>query len=289
MPQAVLNLRNTSQTVVTAPKKTSGSLWWRNIIVVIVSIVVTAVGIKAADKLGNTGPVSPCPEGMVQVLLAKGNVCIDQFEASASSDCPNVNPITQQEVQENLDVNSCTPISVKANMPWRNISQNQASIACARAGKRLPTNEEWQAAALGTPDKSSGWGESDCNVARNWSGQLGATGTGENCKSAIGAYDMVGNVWEWVMETATDGVVRGKTLPAQGYVKSVDDMGLPSETSVESDPQYYGDYLFMKNIGTKAVARGGYWGNQSQAGIYAVHIVSEPRAAEDGMGFRCVK
>jgi formylglycine-generating enzyme required for sulfatase activity len=228
---------------------------------------------------------------MVQVLSAKGDFCIDQFEASVGVTCPRMNPQNQVEVQENLDSNACAPVSVKGGLPWRYISQNQAAIICARAGKRLPSSAEWQQAALGTPDKAGDWQATDCNVAKNWlgAGESGPTGSAENCKSASGAYDMSGNVWEWVVETATDGVVDGKTLPIQGYVQGMNDAGLPSTAADTPSAAYNQDYLFVKNLGTRAVARGGYWGNMTQAGIYATYIVAEPGVSEGGVGFRCVK
>jgi len=264
---------------------------WKNITVVIVSIVITAVGIKATDKLTTKNmPNGLCPEDMVEVVYGKGNFCIDRFEASASTDCPVQDPVNQLDVQANIDSNACQAVSARGQLPWRYISQNQAAVACARAGKRLPTSAEWQQAALGTPDKDSDWNDTDCNVAKNWSSQaVGGTGGAENCRSASGAYDLIGNVWEWTSETAHDGRVGERTLPDQGYIKGMDDAGLPSATGAEADAQYKGDYMYLKNLGTRAVARGGYWGNQAEAGIYATHIVSEPSFSEEGIGFRCVK
>jgi formylglycine-generating enzyme required for sulfatase activity len=61
----------------------------------------------------------------------------------------------------------------------------------------LPTDKEWLQVALGTPDKETGWDSDDCQVENNWDIQPGLAGTGKNCVSAAGAYDMIGNVWEW--------------------------------------------------------------------------------------------
>ena len=292
MHKVKINLTHVSSQKIREEKPVARSFGWlRNVLVIVSSIIITAVGIKATDKLTtkstNTGL---CPDDMVEVVYAKGNFCIDKYESSASETCPYQNPASQMEVLENIDTNSCQAISAKGKLPWRYISQNQAAIACARAGKRLPTSAEWQQAALGTPDKNDSWNETDCNVAKNWPSQsVGETGSGINCKSASGVYDLIGNVWEWTSETASNGRVGEKVLPSQGYVKGMDDAGLPSATGDQPDQQYYGDFMYLKNIGIRAVSRGGYWGNEAEAGIYATHIVSEPSYSEEGTGFRCVK
>jgi formylglycine-generating enzyme required for sulfatase activity len=273
-------------------KQRSSWLGTREIIVIVTSIVLTTVGIKAADNLmnasGGTGD-GACPEDMVQVLSAGGSFCIDKYEASAGSGCPHASPATQTETRNNLDDASCKAVSANGALPWRNISQNQAASACAKAGKRLPSNKEWFQAAMGTPDPQSDWGIDDCNVNNNWSSQPGQTGRGSKCISAAGAHDMVGNVWEWVQGTIYNGEYENKTLPKQGYVAGLDESSLPSETADAADPNYDEDYLYIKNVGTRGIARGGYWDNKMEAGINSAYMVSSPSFAGDGIGFRCVK
>ena len=50
----------------------------------------------------------------------------------------------------------------------------QAQAACKNARKRLPSNAEWQAAVIGTPDPGPDNGTTDCNSA---SGSASPTGT----------------------------------------------------------------------------------------------------------------
>ena len=268
----------------------------REIIVIISAVVLTTVGIKASDNffvsekeelaLGN----GQCPVGMVFVNSSSNGFCIDKYEAAPGGGCPYADPINQKESRLNLDYVDCKPESGENNFPWRFISQNQASIACAKAGKRLPTNEEWQAAALGTPDIEKDWGQDDCHVNENWGSAPGPGGSGNKCVSAHGAYDMIGNVWEWVDGTARDGVYEGKILPKSGYIEGIDSEALPSSTNLSSgDENYYYDYFWIKNKGVRGMARGGYWNNKTDAGQYSLYVVSEPSFAGTGVGFRCVK
>jgi formylglycine-generating enzyme required for sulfatase activity len=83
-------------------------------------------------------------------------------------------------------------VSIPGVLPSACLSWFQAAQACAISGKRLPTNQEWQLAAAGTPDTTT-----DCNEA---SGMPSTTGALPNCRSAWGTFDMVGNVAEWVAE-----------------------------------------------------------------------------------------
>lgn len=280
------------QTINLKSKRRSSWLGTREAVVIIASIVLTTVGIKAADNLTNSSGgkgEGGCPEEMVQVLFAGGSFCIDKYEASADSRCPHASPATQTETRNNLDDVGCKAASAKGAPPWRNISQNQAASACAKAGKRLPTNKEWFQAAMGTPDPEADWGLDGCNVDNNWNVQAGLTGSGGKCVSAAGVFDMVGNVWEWVQGTIYNGEYENKALPKQGYVAGVDENSLPSETADVADPNYDEDYLYIKNIGTRGIARGGYWDNKMEAGINSAYMVSSPSFAGDGIGFRCVK
>jgi formylglycine-generating enzyme required for sulfatase activity len=48
--------------------------------------------------------------------------------------------------------NDIYAVSVPSEIPSANITWFQAQEACANAGKRLPTNAEWQVGVNGTPD-----------------------------------------------------------------------------------------------------------------------------------------
>jgi hypothetical protein len=269
-------------------RRFSGVQW---LIAVIAVVVLSTAGIKASDSLfGAKGQVkSLCPDGMVFVPGSSGGFCLDKYEDSAGG-CPSGNPGSQDDTRTDLENQACSPVSVAGMIPWRFISQNQAALACAKVGKRLPTSEEWLAGALATPDKNSLWGLDDCQVNNNWREQPGLTGSGKNCVSGVGAYDMIGNIWEWVAGTVEDGKYNGEILPAEGYIKSVNSVGMPTDTNLnQADLNYNNDYLWIKNTGSRGIARGGYWANNDQAGQYSAYIVTAPSDVGPGMGFRCAK
>ena len=266
----------------------------KQVFIVVAVIGISVFAVRALDEKagkrmaedGNNG----CGEDMVFVGNSQGGFCVDKYEASAGPDCPYKDPGNSQATRTNLDDAQCKPVSEPGAKPWRYISRDQAREACAKAGKRLPTGEEWYQAVLGTPDKESGWLGQDCQVDRNWNEQPGPTGSAENCRSGAGAYDMVGNVWEWVKGDVEEGVLEGKDLPPAGYVQAVTDSGLPHKTNpTEVNPDYNNDYLWLKDSGRRGMARGGYWDNAADAGKYALYMVPPPTFSGPGIGFRCIK
>jgi formylglycine-generating enzyme required for sulfatase activity len=281
--------------VLNLKKKKRSLVGRKELVVVFFAVLFTTLGIKASDTLlsdkqKDLADNGFCAKGMVHVPYSQGDFCIDMYEASAGDNCSYKNPQSQTESRVNIDDPDCQPASVVGAMPWRNLSQDQAARACAKAGKRLASNQEWLQAAMGTPDLPADWQADDCQVAENWSDQPGLSGSGADCISSFGAYDMIGNVWEWVEGVVEEGMIDGKALPDPGYVDASDGKGLPGATNPDlPNPDYNGDYFWLKTKGLRGMVRGGYWNNQSSAGIYSYYAVTPPSSAEAGIGFRCVK
>lgn len=275
---------------------------FRQVTIVIVTIVFVTLAIDAVDNKDDIsrsivgglfkGFNQPCPDDMVYVGLAEGSFCLDRYEASASDNCPFTDPQNQSQTLVNLDQGNCQPVSDVDSSPWRFISQTQAANACRKAGKRLPTNKEWYEASLGVfdPDINVDGILATCQLGRPNEQTPALTGQMDTCVSSTGAYDMIGNVWEWIDGTVTEGEYAGRDLPALGYVAGVDSEGIATRTNPDfPDPNYNEDYFWIEPTETRGIFRGGYWGNDSKAGIYGINILAEPSFVGEGVGFRCAK
>src|SRR5262249_56395227 len=98
-------------------------------------------------------------------------------------------------------------VSLPGVRPSASITWFQALAACKNARKRLPSNAEWQGAAAGAPDPGPDHGTTDCNTNSVFSRVN--TGSRSSCKSARGAFDMVGNLDEWVADWVTRSTTCG--------------------------------------------------------------------------------
>ncbi len=102
-----------------------------------------------------------------------------------------------------------------AGHPMNCVSAKQAAAYCAWAGKRLPTEGEWQLAAGGADRRSLPWGEADPKKRPCWDrpgGDVPYTGTcpvatHPDDASPSGVFDMAGNVGEWTTGNAGAGFV----------------------------------------------------------------------------------
>ena len=105
----------------------------------------------------------------------------------------------------------------KADCPIVGVSYYEAEAYAKWAGKRLPTEWEWEKAARGTDGREYPWGDEfdkeKCNSAK--AGFRHTTPVTQYPKgvSLYGCYDMAGNIWEWCAdwydETKDSRVLRG--------------------------------------------------------------------------------
>jgi hypothetical protein len=257
------------------------------------ALMITALGIDAADTLSGSRSTLlgqlisseeklNCDEGMIETKIGQSFTCVDMYEVGADALCPHPNPLNELETKANLESEVCRASSNKGVEPWRFITREQASLACLKAGKRLPTSAEWNLLSVGTPDN-----ETVCNINAS---AVVKTGQNSKCISTLGVFDTIGNVWEWTSDDVINGVYNGRELPLSGYVAQVDTNGVATLTNLTAPSDlFYKDYFWSSKEGAYGIMRGGFYGSKSDAGVYAVHAQTLPTAAGTAIGFRCIK
>lgn len=177
------------------------------------------------------------------------------------------------------------------------------------AGKRLCTNEEWQAAVAGTADPGSfdGIAGGACHTNSSnlrTTGNAGMTpGASNSCISRWGVEDMIGGVWEWVAMWGQAG--RDMGIAQGGYAGNVTTgngwAGFSPEASGDGDGTWnlngeaYGcdrngtSCAYKTGLPFAAMRGGGYFGGGTMAGAFALGMHSAPSARSSNTGFRACR
>lgn len=81
------------------------------------------------------------------------------------------------------------------------VSWYQARDYCAHKGGKLPTEAQWEYAALAGGDTRYAWGNAPPDPGKCACASQGRPSrAGRYAPNARGIYDMTGNVWEWTMD-----------------------------------------------------------------------------------------
>ena len=110
------------------------------------------------------------------------------------------------------DFGGLHPVAEKLNEPVAHVSFLEASAYAKWAGKRLPTEAEWEKAATFLPSSNAKrefpWGdsspeESKANLFENGFWNVAPIGSFPEGQSALGCQQMIGDVWEWTTSDYT--------------------------------------------------------------------------------------
>jgi formylglycine-generating enzyme required for sulfatase activity len=170
----------------------------------------------------------------------------------------------------------------EADRPRENITWAEASAFCALRGARLPTEREWEYAARGVDNWIYAWnGEfAQDNVVffTNANSQTAPVGSRAGGVSWVGAYDLLGNVREWVNTLyGYDGNLDREFVDEGDFVFSYPYNGEDGREAPLFDPAY------------QHGVRGGSW----NLNIISIRNAKRGWEASDlrtsDIGFRCAR
>jgi formylglycine-generating enzyme len=188
----------------------------------------------ASEEADTAADAGPCPSDMTFVRT-DGGVCVDLYEGALAQIAPDggESPWPFYDPIDTADASALRAVVAQNIFPQGYISQVQAAAMCANSKKRLCTLEEWTAACRGQPDHDYVYPYGDtydstaCNEGRQSpiirlygpnpsysyselndpqddqlalidDGGLARGGSFPKCVSTYGAFDMHGNLHEWV-------------------------------------------------------------------------------------------
>ena len=160
----------------------------------------------------------------------------------------------------------------KENHPVVYISWYAAMAYADWAGRRLPTEAEWEKAARGRlVDQAYPWGNSIDQSKANYSGEIGdTTPEGNYPANAYRLYDMAGNAWEWCLDL----------YETDFYSLSPRRNPIAGESLTEITERY-------PTVKGPRVLRSGYWNNPPEFVRVADRYKRSPDSTHRGSSFRC--
>jgi len=153
-------------------------------------------GVLLRGATADEGDDDETPPGQVEL----GGFFIDRYE------------VTNEEYSQCIEAGVCRPPMEldedrfgSARQPVVGVSWFDAANFCRWAGKRLPTEAEWERAARGDDRRTYPWGDEPPSCERAAYTECDRYGPAEvGGRSAgagpFGTQDLAGNVWEWVQD-----------------------------------------------------------------------------------------
>ncbi|HSA34030.1 MAG TPA: formylglycine-generating enzyme family protein [bacterium] len=208
--------------------------------------------------------------------IGKYEVTVGEYQQCVTNGACNNNG-ENYHYYTNTDYESCNyGAEGKGIHPMQCVTWYGAKAYCEWIGGRLPTEAEWEKAARGTDGRKYPWGNEptvSCDYVVMFDSNAGGLGCGTggtmpvgskpNGISPYGAYDMIGNVWEWVNDWY-----------ASGYYAS-------SPTNDPTGPE----------TGDARVLRGGSWRSYDDNRLRASsrYLYNPGGSSYYYLGFRCAK